>query len=150
MLQGRLGGLVGAPSGYVESLPAHIRRRVKGLKGLQHKHAALEAEFQNEILALEKKYLALYTPLYQKRAEYVCGKAEPTDAEVTEGVSDGEDEDDAKEADDEDEEDKDAEKAEGKNPLSHTQTFLPLTINCTTDYWCELSAVEQPIRLQGF
>jgi nucleosome assembly protein 1-like 1 len=73
----------------------------------------MEAEFQGEILALEKKYLALYTPLYLKRAEYISGKTEPTDAEVTEGVSDGEDED-SKEEDDEDEEDKDAQPVEGK------------------------------------
>ncbi|KAI8346097.1 hypothetical protein B0O80DRAFT_470108 [Mortierella sp. GBAus27b] len=111
MLQGRLGGLVGAPSGYVETLPAQVRRRVKGLKSLQHKHASLEAEFQNEILALEKKYLALYTPLYQKRAEYVSGKTEPTDAEVAEGVSDNEDED--SKDDEEEDEEKDAEKIEG-------------------------------------
>ncbi|KAF9947987.1 hypothetical protein BGZ65_008388 [Modicella reniformis] len=117
MLQGRLGGLVGASSGYVESLPTQVRRRVKGLKSLQKKHAKLEAEFQNEILALEKKYLGLYTPLYEKRAQYVSGKAEPTDAEVAEGVSDAEgdskDDDEEEEEEEEEEEDKDAQKVEG-------------------------------------
>ncbi|KAG0078059.1 hypothetical protein BGZ93_003536, partial [Podila epicladia] len=54
-----------------------------------------------------KKYLALYTPLYEKRAEFVSGKTEPTEEEVQEGISD-----DEEEADDEDdkEDDKDAEK----------------------------------------
>ncbi|KFH64696.1 nucleosome assembly protein 1-like 1 [Podila verticillata NRRL 6337] len=110
MLQGRLGNLVGAPSGYVQTLSPEVRRRVNGLKSLQNKHAVLEAEFQNEILALEKKYLALYTPLYEKRADFVSGKTEPTDAEVEDGVSEDEDED---EEDEEEEDDKDAEKVEG-------------------------------------
>ncbi|KAF9291410.1 hypothetical protein BGZ68_004058 [Mortierella alpina] len=109
MLQGRLGNLVGAPSGYVQTLAPDVRRRVKGLKSLQNKHAVLEAEFQNEILALEKKYLALYTPLYEKRAEYISGKSEPTEAEVEDGVSDDEEEPE----EDEEDEDKDAEKVEG-------------------------------------
>ncbi|KAF9945968.1 hypothetical protein BGZ72_000800, partial [Mortierella alpina] len=108
MLQGRLGNLVGAPSGYVQTLAPDVRRRVKGLKSLQNKHAVLEAEFQNEILALEKKYLALYTPLYEKRAEYISGKSEPTEAEVEDGVSDDEEEPE----EDEEDEDKDAEKVE--------------------------------------
>ncbi|KAJ1903601.1 histone chaperone, partial [Tieghemiomyces parasiticus] len=34
-LQGRLGSLVGASSGYVESLPAEVQRRLQGLKSLQ-------------------------------------------------------------------------------------------------------------------
>ncbi|KAF9939634.1 hypothetical protein BGZ67_009109 [Mortierella alpina] len=109
MLQGRLGNLVGAPSGYVQTLAPDVRRRVKGLKSLQNKHAVLEAEFQNEILALEKKYLSLYTPLYEKRAEYISGKSEPTEAEVEDGVSDDEEEPE----EDEEDEDKDAEKVEG-------------------------------------
>ncbi|KAF9188909.1 hypothetical protein BGZ51_000247 [Haplosporangium sp. Z 767] len=111
MLQGRLGNLVGAPSGYLESLSPAVRRRVKGLKSIQKKHSALEVEFQKEILALEKKYLELYTPLYQKRAEFVSGKAEPTDAEVEEGVSDDEHEDE--EDKEEDDGEKEFEKAEG-------------------------------------
>ncbi|KAF9273266.1 hypothetical protein BGZ68_001670 [Mortierella alpina] len=111
MLQGRLGGLVGAPSAYLQTLHPDVRRRVKGLKSLQHKHSALEIEFQKEILTLEKKYLELYTPLYQKRAEFVSGKTEPTDAEVEDGVSEDEEEEDEEKEDDDDE--KETEKAEG-------------------------------------
>ncbi|KAF9412083.1 hypothetical protein BGZ94_001151 [Podila epigama] len=109
MLQGRLGNLVGAPSGYVQTLAPDVRRRVKGLKSLQKKHAVLEAQFQNEILALEKKYLALYTPLYEKRADFVSGKTEPLDAEVEDGASD----DDEDEEDEDEEDEKEAEKVEG-------------------------------------
>merc|ERR1711939_797651 len=44
MIQGKLGSLVGRSSGYVESLPAPVRRRVAGLKGVQKEHSKLEAD----------------------------------------------------------------------------------------------------------
>ncbi|KAI8633117.1 NAP-domain-containing protein [Xylariaceae sp. FL1651] len=93
MIQGRLGNLVGRSSGYIESLPAPVRRRVAGLKGIQKDHSKLEAEFQEEVLQLEKKYFAKFTPLYEKRAQIVNGKAEPTDEEVQAGEEDDEEED---------------------------------------------------------
>src|SRR5271155_3142926 len=99
MIQGKLGTLVGRSSGYVESLPAPVRRRVTGLKGIQKEHAKLEAEFQEEVLLLEKKYFAKFTPLYQKRSKIVNGVDEPTDEEVQagkpQGVEEGEDEEKA-------------------------------------------------------
>ncbi|KAI9496849.1 hypothetical protein BDB00DRAFT_757610, partial [Zychaea mexicana] len=85
MLQGKLGSLVGQSSGYIESLPEPVKRRINGLKYLQSQHAELEGKFQEEVLALEKKYLELYKPLYAKRAEVVSGKYEPTEAEVEAG-----------------------------------------------------------------
>lgn len=95
MIQGKLGSLVGRSSGYVESLPAPIRRRVAGLKGVQKEHAKIELEFQEEVLQLEKKYFARYTPLYEKRAKIVNGAAEPSEDEIKAGEQDeeeGEDE----------------------------------------------------------
>ncbi|KAG1047230.1 hypothetical protein G6F43_010314 [Rhizopus delemar] len=80
MLQGRLGNLVNEP------LPAVVQRRINGLKYLQSKHAELEGEFQKEVLALEKKYLELYRPLYDKRAQVVSGQYEPTEEEVAAGA----------------------------------------------------------------
>lgn len=95
MIQGKLGSLVGRSSGYIESLPAPVRRRVAGLKGVQKEHSKLEAEFQEEVLQLEKKYFAKFTPLYQKRAKIVNGAAEPTEEEIKAGEpEDEEDEDD--------------------------------------------------------
>ncbi|CAD6575453.1 MAG: hypothetical protein ASARMPREDX12_007296 [Alectoria sarmentosa] len=94
MIQGKLGTLVGRSSGYVESLPAPVRRRVAGLKGVQKEHAKLESEFQEEVLQLEKKYFAKYTPLYEKRAKIVNGASEPTENEVKAGEQDEEGEDD--------------------------------------------------------
>jgi len=90
MIQGKLGSLVGRSSGYVESLPAPVRRRVAGLKGVQKEHSKLEAEFQEEVLELEKKYFAKFTPLYQKRATIVNGVAEPTAEEIKAGEEDEE------------------------------------------------------------
>jgi nucleosome assembly protein 1-like 1 len=90
MIQGRLGSLVGRSSGYVESLPAPVRRRVAGLKGVQKEHSKLEAEFQEEVLQLEKKYFAKFTPLYEKRAKIVNGATEPTEEEVQAGEEDDE------------------------------------------------------------
>ena len=90
MIQGKLGSLVGRSSGYVESLPAPVRRRVAGLKGVQKLHSKLEAEFQEEVLELEKKYFAKFTPLYQKRAQIVNGAAEPTSEEIKSGEEDDE------------------------------------------------------------
>lgn len=85
MLQGKLGSLVGKPSGYIDSLPASVKRRINGLKYFQSKHAELEGKFQEEVLALEKKYLELYKPLYEQRAKIVNGLYEPTDEEVALG-----------------------------------------------------------------
>lgn len=105
MMQNKLSGLVGRSSGYVESLPAPVRRRVAGLKGVQKEHSKLEAEFQEEVLALEKKFFAKYAPLYEKRAKIINGSTEPTEQEVEAGKED-------EEEDDEDEEDDEAEKAD--------------------------------------
>lgn len=94
MIQGKLGSLVGRSSGYIESLPAPVRRRVAGLKGVQKEHAKIELEFQEEVLQLEKKYFAKYTPLYEKRAKIVNGATEPTEEEIKAGEQDEEEGDD--------------------------------------------------------
>ncbi|KAK4127695.1 nucleosome assembly protein-like protein [Parathielavia appendiculata] len=85
LIQGRLGSLVGRSSGYIESLPAEVKRRVAGLKGIQKEHSKLEAEFQEEVLQLEKKYFAKFTPLYEQRSAIVNGKTEPTEDQVNAG-----------------------------------------------------------------
>lgn len=98
MIQGKLGSLVGRSSGYIESLPAPVRRRVAGLKGVQKDHSKLEAEFQEEVLELEKKYFAKFTPLYEKRAKIINGAAEPTEEEIKAGEEE-EEQDEAGSAD---------------------------------------------------
>lgn len=95
MIQGKLGSLVGRSSGYVESLPGPVRKRVAGLKGVQKEHSKLEAQFQEEVLQLEKKYFVKFTPLYEKRAKIINGATEPTEAEIAAGEEDEEKDEDA-------------------------------------------------------
>ncbi|KAK7954890.1 nucleosome assembly protein (NAP) domain-containing protein [Apiospora saccharicola] len=123
MIQGRLGSLVGRSSGYIESLPAPVRRRVAGLKGIQKEHSKLEAEFQEEVLQLEKKYFAKFTPLYQKRADIVNGGTEPTEEEIAAGEKDDDEEADAEAADKPKEEEKPAESAEAAEKVSGIPEF---------------------------
>lgn len=94
MIQGKLRSLAGRSSGYIESLPASVRRRVAGLKGVQKDHSKLEVEFQEEVLNLEKRYFAKFAPLYEKRAKIVNGITEPTDEEVKAGEQEEEGNDD--------------------------------------------------------
>jgi nucleosome assembly protein 1-like 1 len=93
MMQAKLGTLVGRSSGYIESLPGSVRRRVAGLKAIQKEHSKLEAEFQEEVLQLEKKYFAKFTPLYQDRQKIVTGGKEPTAEQVEIGEKKDEDDD---------------------------------------------------------
>ncbi|KAF4551584.1 putative nucleosome assembly protein [Elsinoe fawcettii] len=117
LMQNKLGSLVGKSSGYIESLPAPVRRRVAGLKGIQKEHSKLEAEFQEEVLALEKKFFAKYSPLYEKRARIVNGEIEPSEEEVKLGEEDDEE-------DEEDEETKAETKAEdGAEPANGIPEF---------------------------
>lgn len=48
------------------SLPRVVKRRVNALKNLQVKCAHIEAKFYEEVHELERKYAALYQPLYDK------------------------------------------------------------------------------------
>uniref|UniRef100_A0A061R8Y2 Nucleosome assembly protein 1-like 1 n=1 Tax=Tetraselmis sp. GSL018 TaxID=582737 RepID=A0A061R8Y2_9CHLO len=85
MLQGHLAGLIGSPSGFLESLPKPVRRRVEVLKDLQEKHDSLEDEYRKEKAALDAKYSALYGPLYTQRAAIVSGAEEAPPKEEGEG-----------------------------------------------------------------
>merc|ERR1711939_941816 len=98
MMQNKLQGLVGKSSGYVESLPAPVRERVAGLKGVQKEHSKLEAEFQEEVLALEKRFFAKFTPLYEKRSKIVNGQTEPSKEDVEAGRADEEEDEETKQA----------------------------------------------------
>jgi nucleosome assembly protein 1-like 1 len=115
MIQGKLGSLVGRSSGYIESLPASVRRRVAGLKGIQKEHSKLEAQFQEEVLELEKKYFAKFSPLYERRSTIVNGGAEPTDVEIEAGEAEEEDVDAAK--------DEEPKKEEEESPMAGIPEF---------------------------
>ncbi|PTB63588.1 NAP-domain-containing protein [Trichoderma citrinoviride] len=131
MIQGRLGSLIGQSSGYIESLPAPVRRRVSGLRAIQKDHAKLEAEFQEEVLQLEKKYFAKFTPLYEKRAAIVNGKVEPTEEEVKRG--------------DEDEEESGRDQAEAAGEASQPADDVSETVKGIPEFW--LSAMKNQVTL---
>lgn len=129
MIQGKLGSLVGRSSGYVESLPTPVRRRVAGLKGVQKEHAKLEAQFQEEVLELEKKYFAKFTPLYQKRAKIVNGATEPSEAEIKAGEQD----------------DEEGEEGESNKPESTDKDESAESLKGIPEFW--LSAMKNQISL---
>eukprot|EP01136_Pigoraptor_vietnamica_P036779 Opistho-1_new@103809 len=81
-LQGQLANLIGRSSGYIDSLPAEVKRRLDALRNLQDEHGKIDLELQKEIAALERKYLEKFAPIYKKRADIVNGAYEPTDAEA--------------------------------------------------------------------
>lgn len=91
-LQERLDSVSQTPSSYIETLPKAVKRRINALKQLQEKCAHIEAKFYEEVHELERKYAALYCPLFEKRSLVVSGQEEPSDAEC-EWHSGGEDED---------------------------------------------------------
>lgn len=94
-IQAQLGGLVGKNSGLYATLPEQVKRRIKALEGLQDRYEDLETLLEKEIYELERKYEALYKPLFARRSEIITGKSEPTEEEVEAGgLSEDEDEDD--------------------------------------------------------
>uniref|UniRef100_A0A2I3M047 Nucleosome assembly protein 1 like 4 n=1 Tax=Papio anubis TaxID=9555 RepID=A0A2I3M047_PAPAN len=80
-LQERLDSVPHTPSSYIETLPKAVKRRINALKQLQVRCAHIEAKFYEEVHDLERKYAALYQPLFDKRREFITGDVEPTDAE---------------------------------------------------------------------
>lgn len=99
-MQSKLAGMVGLPSGYYDSLPDVIKRRVKALKNLQVEKIKIEGEFFKEVHELEVKYNQRYEPLYKKRNEIVNGVYEPNDEECN-FPSDEEEDDEENEVKDE-------------------------------------------------
>ncbi|ORX38628.1 hypothetical protein BD324DRAFT_574360, partial [Kockovaella imperatae] len=126
LAQAKFDELIGRSSGYIESLPASVRRRIDGLKGVQVEHSKIESEFQLAILDLEKKFLEKYTPLYDRRLAIITGKVEPTDEEVEAGKKsdeDSEDEDEEEEGAKIENLDEDGKKAEGDENVQGVPEF---------------------------
>lgn len=133
-LQGKLNSIVGQNSGYIQSLPPQVKRRLKSLKKLQVESVKMEAKFYEEVHALECKYQQLYLPLYTKRSQITKGDYEPTEEEC-DFPSDSEDEeaelDDefkdkkAKIEDEKKNETKEESKDEGKDAKDENVTGVP-------------------------
>jgi nucleosome assembly protein 1-like 1 len=62
MVQGRLAGLVGKSSGYIEALPVGIKKNVEALKGVQVRQTELQNQYKRECLELEKKVSRFFVP----------------------------------------------------------------------------------------
>lgn len=58
-----------------------MKRRIKALKQLQLKTTHIEAQFYEEVHALECRYYQLCAPHYQERSNIISGIHEPTDEE---------------------------------------------------------------------
>ncbi|KAF8552174.1 NAP-domain-containing protein [Imleria badia] len=86
LVQNRLSDLVGKSSGYIESLPTEVKKSVEALKGVQVKQNELQNQYKRECLELEKKYLELQTPLYERRNAIISGSEAPTVEEVDAGI----------------------------------------------------------------
>ena len=63
-------------SAFIADKPQPVQEQVVRLFSLQHKYTALMMQYQEEALALEKKYLALVQPLYSERRETITGVRE--------------------------------------------------------------------------
>merc|ERR1719262_1880140 len=73
--------MVGVNSGYIASLPAPVKKRLKALKKIQLESTKIEAKFYEEVHKLECKYHEMYLPLYEKRSKITKGEHEPNDDE---------------------------------------------------------------------
>ncbi|EPQ61323.1 NAP-domain-containing protein [Gloeophyllum trabeum ATCC 11539] len=85
LVQGKLSGLIGKSSGYIESLPVEVKRNVEALKGVQVKQDQLQNQYKRECLELEKKYAELQKPLLDRRHAIIMGAVVPTPEEVKAG-----------------------------------------------------------------
>ena len=101
------------------------------MKGIQKEHSKLEAEFQEEVLQLEKKYFLKFTPLYEKRSAIVNGASEPTEQEVQAGEEDEEEEEEGEE--------------EGAAVKEETAGESAENVNGIPEFW--LSAMKNQISL---
>jgi len=86
LVHNRLSDLVGKSSGYIEGLPADVKKSVEALKGVQVKQNGLQNQYKRECLELEKKYLELQKPLYERRNAIVSGSSPPTAEEIDAGI----------------------------------------------------------------
>lgn len=85
VLQHKLSTLIGKSSGYIESLPVPVKRRVEGLKGVATGYDVILKDHKKEMYELEKKLLSRALPLYQRRFDIISGLTDPTEAEVEAG-----------------------------------------------------------------
>jgi len=127
-VQAKLNGLVGVPTGFIDTLPQCIKNRINALKNVQVECAHLEGKFYEEAHQLEMKYAELFKPLYDKRMDIVNALYEPTEEE-TKWVEPGLDEDEEKAEDEEKSTEKNEEKSEDEKMADSVMDQLKLDEN---------------------
>lgn len=85
IVQDKLNRLVGKSSGYIEGLSVEEKRSLAALHYVQTKYTDLQREFRKEVWELEKKYLQLAEPLYERRTGIISGAFAPTAEEIATG-----------------------------------------------------------------
>jgi len=95
-LQAGLNRIIGQQSGYIQSLPKPVKRRIKALKNIQVECAKVEGLFYEKVHALECEFAEKFKPLFDKRRNIMNGTVEPTDEEC-QWVSDDDDADEKEE-----------------------------------------------------
>jgi nucleosome assembly protein 1-like 1 len=128
-MQSKLAGMVGLPSGYYDSLPVVVKRRVKALKNLQLEKLKIEANFYREVHELEVKYALKYEPLYNKRTDIVNGVYEPNDEECNFPSDEEDEEEDNKSTEDAKEKAKVEDKEEDKDIKGIPEFWLTIFKN---------------------
>jgi len=127
-VQAKLNGLVGVPTGFIDTLPQCIKNRINALKNVQVECAHLEGKFYEEAHQLEMKYAELFKPLYDKRMDIVNALYEPTEEE-TKWVEPGLDEDEEKAEEEEKSTEKNEEKSEDEKMADSVMDQLKLDEN---------------------
>lgn len=70
---------------FMATLPAKIRDRTKLLISFDDEYLKEQTAHQEQVIAIKKKYEALYQPLYNRRKEIVLGDVKPTEEDVLKG-----------------------------------------------------------------
>lgn len=128
-VQAKLNGLIGQPTGFIETLPECIKKRINALKNIQVECAQLEGKFYEEAHQLEMKYAELFKPLYEKRNDIVNAIYEPTEDESS-WVEPGEEADKIEEEEEKSKEEKsEEEKTEEERVADSVMSQLQLDEN---------------------
>lgn len=78
-LQAGLAQMVGQSSGYIESLPEPIQKRIAYLNEIDEKVELLSEQYEEEVRELAKKYEQLKLPLFDDRKAVITGDIEVPD-----------------------------------------------------------------------
>merc|ERR1711976_819586 len=126
-IQEKLAGLEGMRSTFYDSLPKNIKNRVNACRNIQKEYVDMEAEFYQEINALEKRYHEKYSKLFDRRAEIITGKYEPKEEEC---VHSGDEDDESMS-----EKNDDVEIDEDGNPIVRLPSAFAADAEGVPEFW---------------